>query len=48
MKDVNRIIRYCANWDVEINLANADYNQDGKVNLKDVNALIRLLAGYND
>ena len=42
MKDVNRIIRYCANWDVEINLANADYNQDGKVNLKDVNALIRL------
>lgn len=48
LKDANRIIQYCANWDVEINLTNADINCDGKVNLKDVNKIIRLSAGYED
>lgn len=48
LKDANRIIRYYANWDVEINLINADINCDGKVNLKDVNKIIRLSAGYEE
>lgn len=33
LKDINRIIRHLAGWDVEINLGNADYDGNGKVDL---------------
>ena len=41
LKDINRIIRHLAGWDVEINLGNADYDGNGKVNLIDVSKMIK-------
>lgn len=48
LKDVSRMIRYIAQWRLEINADNADVRNDGDLNLKDVSLLIRYLAGWTD
>lgn len=47
-KDVSLLIRYCASWEVKINLANADVLKDDTINLKDVSIMIKFLAGWTN
>ena len=46
LKDATRLMKYLANWDVEVNITAADTNGDGKVNLKDATHLMKYLAGW--
>lgn len=46
-KDVTRLMRYLAGWDVEVNECALDINGDGVVNTKDTTRLMRYLAGWN-
>ena len=46
-KDTTRLMRYLADWDVEINEAALDVNGDGVVNTKDTTRLMRYLAGWD-
>ncbi len=46
-KDTTRLMRYLANWDVEVNEATLDVNGDGVVNTKDTTRLMRYLAGWD-
>ncbi len=46
-KDTTRLMRYLANWDVEVNDAALDVNGDGVVNTKDTTRLMRYLAGWD-
>ncbi len=45
-KDLTRLCRYYAGYDVTINESNADVNGDGVVNGKDLTRLCRYYAGY--
>ena len=45
LKDVNRLRKYLAGADVEINMANADVNGDGEVTLKDLARMRKYFAG---
>lgn len=46
LKDATRLMKYLADWDVEVNLAAADTNGDGEVNLKDATHLMKYLANW--
>ena len=46
-KDTTRLMRYLANWDVEVNEAALDVNGDGVVNTKDTTRLMRYLANWD-
>jgi hypothetical protein len=46
-KDTTRLMRYIADWDVEVNEAALDVNGDGVVNTKDTTRLMRYLAGWD-
>ena len=46
-KDTTRLMRYLADWDVEVNEAALDVNGDGIVNTKDTTRLMRYLAGWD-
>lgn len=46
-KDVTRLMRYLAGWDVEVIEAALDVNGDGVINTKDTTRLMRYLAGWN-
>ena len=47
LKDLTRIRKYLAGFDVEINLANADVTGDGEVNLKDLTRMRKYFAGFD-
>ncbi len=46
MKDYTELQKYLSGWDVEIDLAAADLNGDGKVNMRDYTLLQKLLNGW--
>lgn len=46
-KDLLRLARYFADWDVEVNEKALDVNGDGTVNSKDLLRLARYLAGWD-
>lgn len=46
-KDTTRLMRYLADWDVEVNEAALDVNGDGVVNTKDTTRLMRYLADWD-
>ena len=46
-KDVTRLMKYLAGWDVEVNEAALDVNGDGVVNTKDTTRLMKYLADWN-
>jgi len=46
LKDATRLMKYLADWEVEVNLAAADTNGDGEVNLKDATHLMKYLADW--
>lgn len=45
-KDVTRLMKYLADWDVEVNEAALDVNGDGQVTTKDTTRLMKYLAGW--
>lgn len=47
LKDVSRMIRYIADWQVDIDIDNADVENDGRINLMDVSLIVRYLAGWD-
>lgn len=46
LKDATRLMKYLADWEVEVNLAAADTNGDGEVTLKDATHLMKYLANW--
>lgn len=46
-KDVTRLMRYLAGWDVDVNDSALDANGDGVVNTKDTTRLMRYLADWD-
>lgn len=46
-KDITRLMKYLAGWNIEVNEDSLDVNGDGFVNNKDVTRLMKYLAGWN-
>ncbi len=46
-KDTTRLMRYLADWDVDVNESALDVNGDGVVNTKDTTRLMRYLADWD-
>ncbi len=48
VSDVVNLLKYIANWGVEIKFVASDANPDGKINLSDVTAILKKIAGYGN
>lgn len=47
MKDVTLVLKYLAEWEVEIDDTQSDVNGDGHIDMKDITLLLKYLAEWN-
>lgn len=47
IKDATLFLKFLANWDVEVDISQADTNKDGEVDIKDITLLLKFLAGWD-
>lgn len=47
LADASTMLKYIANWDIQINTTAADVNRDGKINLVDVSRILKYIAKWD-